>query len=224
MVVKINNRLRGKKVLITSGPTCVPIDEVRIITNRSTGKMGQALAKAFAKADAKVTLLAGPGTESFALKNVTIKKFYFYDELLQLLQKELKKKFDIVIHAAAVSDYKLRKTYRGKLRSGLSKINLVLIPTQKIINKIHTLAPKATLVGFKLEPTANLSVLREKAIRLARQANCNLVVANSLKDGYQGYIIHREGKVLGSASSREGLSKQLVQVLSSPRKRGSRTC
>jgi phosphopantothenoylcysteine decarboxylase/phosphopantothenate--cysteine ligase len=206
--------LRNKKVLITSGPTWVPIDEVRVISNRSTGRMGQALTKAFAKAGAKVTLLAGPWTEAFNSKNVAVKKFYFYDELVKLIQSELRTKFDIVVHAAAVSDYKLNKAYRGKLSSSLPKINLVLVPTQKIINKIRKQAPKATLIGFKLEPTANLSTLRKKGVGLAKQAKCDLVVANSLNGNkYQGYVIDRKGEILGSANSRESLSEKLVKIL-----------
>ena len=205
--------LRNKKVLITCGPTWVAIDNVRVISNRSTGQMGHLLAGEFIHSGAKVTLLEGPCIDFFAAKGLTVQKFRFYDELRNLLKKELKKRFDIIVHAAAVSDYRLKNPYRGKLRSGLAKLNLVLVPTSKIINKIRKLAPKATLVGFKLEPTHNLPGLRKKAMELINQANCDLVVANSLKNNYHGLIISGEGKILASAASREGLAKQLINVL-----------
>lgn len=205
--------LKNKKVLITSGPTWVPIDEVRVISNRSSGKMGRFLTEEFAKAGARITLLEGPGTKAVKLR-ATVKKFHFYAELDRLLQSELKKKFDIIVHAAAVSDYRLRNIYRGKLPSGLSKIDLILVPTPKLINKIRKLAPTATLVGFKLEPTNALSALRKKGLGLVRQAGCDLVVANGLNGNqYRGCVIDRNGQLLGSASSREGVAKQLVNVL-----------
>jgi len=206
--------LRNKKILITCGPTWVPIDQVRVISNRSTGQMGHLLTKELLKAGAKVTLLEGPVTDFFVAKNATIKKFYFYDDLLKLLKTELKKKVDIIIHAAAVSDYKPTKTYRRKLHSGLSKVNLVLVPTQKIIDIIRQLTPAATLVGFKLEPESGTSALRKKGIKLAHQADCDFVVANTTaQNRYRAKIINAQGKILSSANSRKDLARQLIKVL-----------
>ena len=107
--------LRNKKVLITCGPTWIPIDAMRVISNQSTGTLGQMIAEDFAKAGAKVTLLEGPVTRELKSKTIKILKFVFFDEFTGLIKKELKKKVDICIHAAAVSDYKLKKPGRKKI-------------------------------------------------------------------------------------------------------------
>lgn len=206
--------LINKKVLITCGPTWVPIDEVRVISNRSTGQMGHILARDFKQTGAKVTLIEGPCTDTFTASGITVRKFYFYDELLRLLKTELKKKFDVVVHAAAVSDYRVKNPYQSKLRSGLSSVKLTLVPTQKIINIIRRLAPQTTLVGFKLEPVSSVSTLQKKGVALAYQADCDFVVANNLKNNhYQGYILNAAGEMLASASSRAGLSQRLIKTL-----------
>ena len=206
--------LRNTKVLITCGPTWVAIDEVRVISNRSTGQMGHRLAREFKRSGAKVTLLEGPCTDTIKTDGITTRKFRFYDELLDLLKKELKKKFDVIIHAAAVSDYKLKIPYRSKVRSGLAQLKLTLVPTPKIINIIRKLAPKTTLVGFKLEPVSALSTLRKKGLALAYQADCDFVITNSLENNtYLGYILNAAGDVLASASSRARISQKIVNIL-----------
>ena len=86
-------------------------------------------------------------------------------------------------------------------------------PTKKLINEIRWLAPKAILVGFKLEPRVSLPALRKKGMNLARQADCDLVVANTLENPYRGYILNREGKILDSAESRAVLSRKLTNLL-----------
>ncbi len=87
---QLSKSLKNKKVLITSGPTWVSIDPMRVISNRATGELGHKLALALAKEGAKVTLLEGPVTKPLTASNVTIKKFCFYDELKALLTIELK--------------------------------------------------------------------------------------------------------------------------------------
>ena len=101
--------LRQKKVLITCGPTWVPIDEMRVISNRSTGELGQRLAAGLAKSGARVTVLEGPVLQPLPVPGVRVIKSFFYDDLSRLLRLELKKKCDAVIHAAAVSDYRLKR-------------------------------------------------------------------------------------------------------------------
>src|SRR3989338_7283903 len=100
------------RVLITCGPTWVPIDGVRVISNRSTGEMGHALARAFLKRKAHVTMLEGPMA---------------FDELKSVLKKEAQKGHDVVIHAAAVSDFKL-KTPRKRKISSRKPLVLKLVP------------------------------------------------------------------------------------------------
>ena len=212
--------LHNKKILVICGPTWVPIDEMRVISNRSTGKLGHLLAKSFQRSGAKVTLLEGPCTDIYTAKNVTVRKFFYYNELVSLLKTELKNNFDVIVHAAAISDYRLKNLYRGKLRSGLSKVKLILVPTQKIINEIRRLAPRAVLVGFKLEPTPSLVALKKRGMGLIQKAECDFVVANSLTPQYRGYIMNGLGEVLSSVSSRPELATKLVRILNDHKQAG----
>ena len=95
------------RVLITCGATWTPIDDVRVISNISSGEMGHLIAEAFRKQKAEVTVIEGPVTHALTDKKVKVIKYRFFDELANVLKKELLKKYDIIIHAAAVSDFKV---------------------------------------------------------------------------------------------------------------------
>ena len=179
-----------KNVLITCGPTWVAIDDVRVISNRSTGQLGQHLAQNFKKQGAHVTLLEGPVAHPLKANGIRIIKFNFYDELKQKLHQELTKKYDVIIHAAAVSDYVPEKQHKGKIKSNLSSLSLRLRPAAKLINFIKRWQPKGFLIGFKLEENLNKSVIAKATQSLFKQAKCDLVVANSLKGStYKGFMV-----------------------------------
>ena len=143
--------LNKKKILITAGPTWVAIDDMRIITNGSSGQMGHLLAKECQRAGAEVTLIEGPVLRPLDNRKIRSLKFNFYDELKTLLDKELKKHYDVIIHAAAVSDYKIERPSKTKIPSGQKSMSLTLVPTEKLIDRIRTKAAKSVLVGFKLK-------------------------------------------------------------------------
>ena len=177
--------------------------------------MGHCLAQELNKAGARVTVLEGPVTQPFRLKAVRTKKFHYYREFWGLLKKELKKNFDIIVHAAAVADYQLKKPYTAKLRSGRKDLRLSLVPTERLINKIKVISPDSFLVGFKLESTINKKNLKAKISDLFHKARCDLVVANHLKNTYYtGYIINRQNQILAYAQSRKDLARQLVKAIS----------
>ena len=101
--------LAGKKILITAGPTWVPIDDVRVISNISSGEMGTLLAKEARACGMDVDLILGPVTYSEPLKGVRVTRFKYFDELLKLVSSTLARKpYDVILHAAAVSDYLLK--------------------------------------------------------------------------------------------------------------------
>lgn len=205
--------LNSKRVLITCGPTWVAIDDVRVISNISSGKLGQTLANNLSQLGAKVTLLEGAVEEKLKNKKVNVRSFLYFEELRQLIDSELKKPFDIFIHAAAISDYRVQSK-RGKLSSHFKKLNLNLTPTPKIINSIKKKRPNIFLVGFKLEPS--LSKARNKAEHLFQKAKCDLVVANSLNKGkYEAFIVNKDKKIAGRANSREKLAKGLINAIKS---------
>ena len=113
--------LHGKKVLITAGPTIEYLDPVRVITNQSTGRTGVLLASELISAGAKVTMVYGPGREKppSGVKLVSVKTA---KEMFMAVKNEMKKKFDIVIMAAAPSDYTPSKPSNSKIKSTKQKI------------------------------------------------------------------------------------------------------
>src|SRR5208283_4531225 len=123
------------KVLITCGATWTPIDDVRVISNISTGEMGHFIAQAFRRAGAGVTVIEGPVTHTLLARGIKIIKYRFFDQLAKLLKTELRKKYDIIIHAAAVSDFKLQGPYKGKVTSDRA-LTLRLVATPKLIKTI----------------------------------------------------------------------------------------
>ncbi|MDP8212001.1 MAG: phosphopantothenoylcysteine decarboxylase [Candidatus Zapsychrus exili] len=206
--------LKNKKILITCGPTWVPIDDVRVISNTSTGSLGQTIARDLKTAGAKITLLEGPVKEPIKEKSVKVIKFSYFNELSVLLKKELKKNYDIVIHAAAVSDYKLTKKLKEKISSKFKKLKLELVPTEKLINIIKKINDKVFLVGFKLEPKMTKQVAKKESDSLISQAKCNLVVANSNPNKrYCAYILDSGLNILAKDKTRKSVSKSLTKVL-----------
>ncbi len=207
--------LKNKKILITCGPTWVPIDAVRVVSNISSGELGQRIALDCAQAGAKVTLLEGPVTVPLPSRSIRILKFCFFGELQKLLKQELRKDVDALIHAAAVADYKLKRPGRRKLSSEKKTLRLELVTTPKLIRIIKRLAPKTFLVGFKLEPHISRKSACRKARELFRKADCDIVVANALTvRGYKGFILDKGDIILASAADRAKMSRALVRILS----------
>ena len=205
--------LKNKKILLTCGPTWTPIDSVRVISNISSGKLGQKLAETLSAQGAKVTLLEGAVARPLKKASIKVLEFRYYHELAKLLKQELGKPCDIVIHAAAVSDYQVKNRCRGKMPSGRREQILRLVPTEKLIHRIKTFSPECFLVGFKLEESLSTKLLVEKAYQLLKKARCDLVVANSLKRSYRSYIIDPQKKVLARAHSRSALAGTLTRIL-----------
>src|SRR3989338_3506564 len=154
---------------------------MRILSNTSTGELGQRVALGLTKAGARVTLIEGAVAQPLKAKAVRILKFQYFDELLNLIKQEAKKKYDIIIHAAAVSDYRLRREFKSKIDSHRKQITLELVPTEKLINYFKKLNKKGLLVGFKLEPAGSLNSLKSKVNGLLTETRCDLVVANYFK-------------------------------------------
>ena len=211
MVIK--RSLKGKKILVTCGPTWVPIDPVRVISNHSTGELGHRITEELKKAGADVTLLEGQVTDPFKIKNIKIIKFTFFKDLKNLLKKELRNGVDGIIHAAAVSDYQLLKTFNHKLSSTKNEFTLKLVPTEKLIHLIKRIDSKILLVGFKLN-MGNQDELRREARKLFEEADCDLIVANkSHKNKYGGFILDKNMQVVGQANNRTQMAKTLVNIL-----------
>jgi len=205
--------LDTKRVLITAGPTWVPIDNVRVISNTSTGKTGILLAENLAKRGAKVTLLLGPIGAYSLNKKIRVMDFKFFDDLNSLVKSELKKKYDAVIQAAAISDYAPAKVNRAKLNSDRKTIRLSLKKTPKIINSLRERTPGSFLIGFKFEPDLSGKNLIKKGRTLLKNACLDLVVGNSTKNKqYSAYLITDE-KTSVKISSKEKMVKTLTDLI-----------
>jgi len=203
-----------KNILITAGPTWVAIDSVRVISNTATGNTGILLSKAFLARSAKVTLLLGPAERSFSDKRVRVIRYRFFDELNNLLAKELKTgAYDAVIHAAAVSDYRPKQVYRKKVSSRLRGWNIKLVPTPKLINNLSSGKKRLLKVGFKFEPEAADKRLIAEGRDLLKESGLDFVVANTVnKKAYRAFIIGMSG-IAGPLLSKAAMSKQLCGLL-----------
>jgi len=196
--------LKGKRILITAGPTIEYIDPVRVITNQSSGKTGVLLASELISAGAKVTLIYGPGRES-PPKGAKVVNIQTLQEMFNAVKKEMKKKFDIVIMAAAASDYTPEKSSATKIKSNLDKIVLKLKRAPKIIDEIKKMQRDVFLVGFKAEVRISKENLVKKARKKIRESGADLIIANDVgikkykeKPNYNNVVIVDSKKIIES--------------------------
>jgi phosphopantothenoylcysteine decarboxylase/phosphopantothenate--cysteine ligase len=174
--------LRGKKLLLTAGPTYEAIDPVRFIGNHSSGKMGFALAKEAANLGAEVFLIAGPShlTISHSLVhriNVTSAQ-EMYTEAHNYFDQ-----VDIAILAAAVADYTPKNVALEKIKKVDASLDIQLMPTKDILASLGSIKKQQFLVGFALETNNEL----ENAKGKLKRKNLDAIVLNSLRDKGAGF-------------------------------------
>jgi phosphopantothenoylcysteine decarboxylase/phosphopantothenate--cysteine ligase len=209
--LKKANALKGKKVLITAGPTWVAIDSVRVISNIATGQTGILLAEEFSRLKAKVTLFLGPSGNHGPVKGVKLIRFCFFEELRKLIKRELlSENYDFIIHSAAVADFRPEVTIKGKLSSD-KKQELKLVPLPKIIREIRRFSPRSKLVMFKLEPHLALKGLLISSRKAMSKAKADLIVGNSLRP-YRCFLMDKKGATI-KIRNRKELAEKLVKVL-----------
>ncbi len=163
-VVRRGECLKGKKVLITSGPTREPLDDVRFLSNRSSGKMGAALAKASLLMGAKVSVVSGPASEPLPLRAKVVRVRTAL-EMLEAARKEARDA-DWIIGAAAVADYRPEQAQKGKRRRTEDSWELRLVPNPDVLAELAKLAKKgARVVGFAAEPERGTESAKQKLAR-----------------------------------------------------------
>ena len=176
--------LKNKKVLMTAGPTIEYIDPIRAITNLSSGKTGTLLASELISAGAKVTLVYGPGnqvpTKGIKVINVTTSK-----EMFGAVRKELQKKYDIVIMAAAVSDYTPQNPSKSKIKSDKKSLVIRLKKTPKIIDIVKKYQKNTLLIGFKAETNLSKNALIKSAKMKIKETGADMIIANDIGGKYQ---------------------------------------
>ncbi len=174
-----SSALKNKKVLMTAGPTIEHIDPIRVITNQSSGKTGISLASELISAGAKVTLIYGPGEEK-PPKGAKIINVLSSKEMHVAVKTELRKKFDIVIMAAAVSDYVPSVRSKKKIKSSSSSMSIRLEKTPKIIDQIKKYQKDLFLVGFKAETNLTKTQLIKSAEKKLKEASADMIIANDI--------------------------------------------
>lgn len=168
--------LQGKKVLVTAGPTFEAIDAVRGITNKSSGKMGYAVAGAAMEAGAKVTLVSGPT----CLALPAVDKFIpvmSAEDMLHAVQVEISQT-DIFISVAAVADYRVAHVSEQKIKKSDNKLSIELIPNPDILMTVSSLPNPPFCVGF----AAETEDLERNAEIKRRKKHLPLLVANLAQD------------------------------------------
>ena len=174
--------LRGKKVLLTAGPTYEAIDPVRFIGNHSSGKMGFEIAKAAANLGAEVVLISGPSHQkvdhSF-IKRVDVKSA---DEMYNAAHQYFNE-VDIAILSAAVADYKPKNIAGQKIKKKDASLQIELAPTKDILASLGAIKKNQFLVGFALETNNEL----ENAKGKLKRKNLDAIVLNSLQDKGAGF-------------------------------------
>jgi phosphopantothenoylcysteine decarboxylase/phosphopantothenate--cysteine ligase len=188
------------RLLITAGPTREPLDPVRFLSNRSSGKMGYALAEVAAARGHEVILVAGPVALT-PPKAVQVVRVVTAADMLAAVRLHLKN-CDALIMAAAVADWRpVRVAKRKMKKAGTQRLTLELKPTPDILKTIAPLKGKRIFVGFAAE-THNL---RAEARRKLREKHLDLIVANDVTAPGAGFEVETNRVTIFDAQSEEQL-------------------
>ncbi|EHK2326706.1 TPA: bifunctional phosphopantothenoylcysteine decarboxylase/phosphopantothenate--cysteine ligase CoaBC [Clostridium perfringens] len=200
--------LLGKKVVVTAGPTMVPIDPVRILTNRSSGKMGYSIAEEARDRGAEVVLISGPTSlrKPNGIKVIDIKT---NEDMFNAIKNEFEDA-DIVIKSAAVADYKAKNYSNEKIKKTGDDLNLIFERDRDILKTLGDMKENQILVGFAAES----SNLKENAKGKLERKNLDYIVANDISKPETGFASD-ENKVTiisksGEEVSLEKMSKREV--------------
>ncbi len=184
--------LTGLRVVITAGPTVEDLDPVRFLGNRSTGKMGFALAARAAARGAAVTLIAGPVTlpTPFGVRRVDVRSALSMRAALQEALGQDLARADALVMSAAVADYRPAEQHPRKQKRSAAELTLTLVPNPDLLAEIGAAraglprdAPRPALVGFAVETAADEQVVAYARGKLTKKG-VDLVVANHADDAF----------------------------------------
>ena len=207
-------KLSGKNVLITAGPTREEIDPVRYISNKSSGKMGYALALAASKAGASVTLVSGPvclATPEQVQRIDVFSAINMRDVVIQHAGDA-----DIFIACAAVADYRVADVSNHKIKKSTETMQIDLIRNPDIVNEVTLMENRPFTVGFAAE-TQNLQIFAED--KLMRK-NLDMIAANLVSDGNafdkdinELLVLWRGGEQSLPLASKDQIATQLIDLI-----------
>ena len=208
-------RLQGTRLLLTAGPTREAIDPVRYISNRSSGKMGYALAEAALQAGAEVTLVSGPvslnaptGVQLVAVESAQ----EMYEAVMQHASQS-----DIFIGCAAVSDYRVDQVAENKIKKSAETMSLQLTLNVDILAAVSGLGNRPFCVGF----AAETQDLEKYALGKLEQKNLDMIAANRVGSDAGGFetdfnqleVFWRDGRSSIERGSKSGVAKQLIDLI-----------
>ena len=206
------------RFLITAGPTREPIDPVRYISNRSSGKMGYAIAEAALAEGHEVTLISGP-VNLEAPRDAQLISVLTSDEMFEAVHRHIDG-CDICVLCAAVADYKPASVSPTKIKKRDEKFSLEVIPTRDILDSLGQQQDRQfILVGF----AAETDHVEENAMKKLREKNCNIIVANDVSSADSGMesdmneatILFRNGeKEQISRAPKKIIARELVKIFS----------
>jgi phosphopantothenoylcysteine decarboxylase / phosphopantothenate---cysteine ligase len=201
--------------LITAGPTREPIDPVRYISNRSSGKMGYGIAEAALDAGHDVILISGP-VNLAPPRNTKFISVSTSDEMFEAVHRHADES-DVCVLCAAVADYKPAEVSPVKIKKRADGISIELVPTRDILRSLgRQHARKFLLVGF----AAETDHLEANATKKLREKNCDIIVANDARiametDDNELLILFRDGEIKKlSRSPKKFLARELVKIFS----------
>lgn len=191
------------KFVVTAGPTREPIDPVRFLSNRSSGKMGYAIAEAARDAGHDVVLISGPVCLP-APKKIRIEQVNTSDEMFAATRRATRD-CNVLVMCAAVADYKPRRVAKQKIKKGTRALRLDLIPTRDTLSTIARASRKFFVVGFAAE-TENVEANAQKKLRAK---NCDMIVANDVSRRDSGMETDQNAVTI---FARDGFSKKISRA------------
>ena len=208
--------LKGQRILITAGPTQEPVDPVRYLSNRSSGKMGFSLAQAAIDAGAEVTLICGPVALAAPekCKFISVKTAV---EMLEAVQTEILAK-DIFISAAAIADYQACEPYQQKIKKTATHLTLHLKPTADILAAVGKMDdPKPFIVGFSAETADVFRFAEEKRLR----KGADLMIVNDVSQPGIGFdsdenevtILSQDTPIYLERAPKKRIAQQLLEII-----------
>ena len=208
-----NDTLQGVRVLITAGPTHEVIDTVRYLGNRSTGKMGYALAQAAHNMGAEVVLISGP--TALIPPNVNVIPVVSANDMFESVMAQVSD-CDIFISAAAVADYTPKTPSKTKLKKQPNNLTLEFERTRDILLKVGSLKNKPYCIGFAAEDES----LIESAQKKRSSKNADMIVANYIQDSFakdsnKVVIIDKNGSQELTQMSKSTLARMLLARVTS---------
>jgi phosphopantothenoylcysteine decarboxylase / phosphopantothenate---cysteine ligase len=200
------------RFLITAGPTREPIDPVRYLSNRSSGKMGYAIAEAAIEASHEVVLISGPVAVDRP-RGVAVIPVLTSDEMFDTVRRHTSR-CDILVMCAAVADYKPKTISKIKIKKGNQNLSLELTPTRDILASLPKQRRQYLVVGFAAE-TENIE---ENAREKLQKKNCDVVVANDARTGMESdenevTIFFRDGEMKKiSRAPKKIIARELIKI------------